>query len=48
MVPSENKAQAVYRTLNGKIDEECPATILRTKEKAVLYLDSASASLLKL
>ncbi len=48
MVPAENKAQAVYRTLNGKIDEECPATILRTKEKAVLYLDSASASLLKL
>ena len=44
MVPAENKAQAVYRTLNGDIDEECPATILRTKEKAVLYLDKESAS----
>ena len=48
MVPAENKTEAVYRTLNGEIDEECPATILRTKEKAVLYLDEASASKLKL
>ena len=46
MVPGENKAKAVYRTLNGEINEECPATILRTKEKAELYLDKASASLL--
>ena len=48
MVPAENKAKAVFRTLNGDIDEECPATILRTKENAVLYLDEASASLLQL
>ena len=48
MVPAENKAKAVYRTLNGEIDEECPATILRTKEKAVLYLDKASASLIEI
>ena len=47
MVPAENKAKAVKRTLDGEIDEECPATILRTKEKAVLYLDEASASLIK-
>ena len=47
MVPAENKAEAVYRTLNGEIDEECPATILRTKDKAILYLDKASASKLK-
>ncbi len=46
MVPGENKAKAVYRTLNGEITEECPATILKTKDKAVLYLDKASASLL--
>ena len=46
MVPAENKAKAVKRTLNGEIDEECPATILRTKEKAILYLDKASASLI--
>ena len=48
MVPAQNKAKAVERTLNGKIDEECPATILRTKEKSLLYLDEASASLIKL
>ncbi|MDD2475093.1 MAG: glucosamine-6-phosphate deaminase [Dysgonamonadaceae bacterium] len=46
MVPAENKAVAVERTLNGEINEECPASILRTKENAVLYLDKASASLL--
>lgn len=46
MVPAKNKAEAVYRTLNEEISEKCPATILRTKEDAVLYLDKASASLL--
>ena len=46
MVPAENKAEAVYHTLNNNISEECPATILRTKEGAILYLDHDSASLL--
>ena len=46
MVPAENKAKAVHRTLHGEIDEECPATILRRKEKAILYLDKDSASLI--
>jgi 6-phosphogluconolactonase/Glucosamine-6-phosphate isomerase/deaminase len=46
MVPATNKAEAVYRTLNDGISEECPATILRTKEDAILYLDRESASLL--
>jgi glucosamine-6-phosphate deaminase len=46
LAPSTNKAQAVYRTLNNCIDEKCPASILRTKENAKLYLDSGSASLL--
>lgn len=46
MVPARNKAEAVFRTLNDKISEECPATILRTKEDAILYLDEESASLL--
>lgn len=45
-VPSTNKAQAVYRTLNNTINEKCPASILRTKENAKLYLDTDSASLL--
>ncbi len=46
MVPAMNKAKAVYNTLNGEISEECPATILRNKEGAILYLDEDSASLL--
>ncbi|MGI6516110.1 MAG: glucosamine-6-phosphate deaminase [Fermentimonas caenicola] len=46
MVPAKNKAKAVYRTLNGEISEECPASILREKEGAILYLDEDSASLL--
>jgi glucosamine-6-phosphate deaminase len=46
MVPGENKAKAVYHTLNDEISEKCPATILRTKEDAILYLDEESASLL--
>ena len=47
MVPATNKAEAVYRTLNGEISEECPAAILRIKQRAILYLDRESASLLK-
>ncbi len=46
MVPARNKAEAVYHTLNDEISEKCPATILRTKEEAILYLDEESASLL--
>ena len=47
MVPAGNKAKAVYHTLNKDITEECPATILRTKKGAVLYLDKESSSLLE-
>jgi len=46
IVPAPTKAKAVYETLNGSIDEHCPASILRTKENAVLYLDADSAKLL--
>ena len=46
IVPAKTKARAVYETINGKVDEHCPASILRTKENAVLYLDSDSAGLL--
>lgn len=46
IVPSALKAPAVYKTLKGEISEKCPATILRTKKDAVLYLDEDSASLL--
>ena len=47
IVPAPTKANAVYETLNGTIDEHCPASILRLQENAILYLDSDSAKLLK-
>jgi glucosamine-6-phosphate deaminase len=46
VVPSKTKAKAVYETLNGPIDERCPASILRRHDSAVLYLDQESSSLL--
>lgn len=46
VVPAKTKAKAVYQTLNGNIEESCPASILRTHHNAVLYLDSDSAQLL--
>jgi glucosamine-6-phosphate deaminase len=48
VVPSRIKAQAVYNTLNGEINESCPASILRTQENAILYLDNDSSTLLNL
>lgn len=46
IVPAPTKANAVYETLNGSIDEHCPASILRLQENAVLYLDNESSKLL--
>ena len=46
IVPAPTKAKAVYETLNGSIDEHCPASILRTHENAKLYLDNESSKLL--
>ena len=46
IVPAITKKQAVYETLNGSIDEHCPASILRTKENCILYLDNESSKLL--
>lgn len=47
IVPASTKAQAVYDTIYGETSESCPASILRTKANAVLYLDSDSAALLE-
>ena len=47
IVPAPTKANAVFETINGTIDEHCPASVLRTQENAILYLDSDSSSLLK-
>lgn len=48
VVPATNKAEAVYRTLNEEISEKCPATILRTKDNVILYLDNESSKKLNL
>jgi glucosamine-6-phosphate deaminase len=45
IVPASTKARAVYETLNGSIDEHCPASVLRTHDNAKLYLDNESARL---
>ena len=47
VVPTERKAQAVYNTLYGEINESCPASILRNQHNATLYLDADSAGELK-
>jgi glucosamine-6-phosphate deaminase len=46
--PGKNKAKAVFNTLNGELNEQCPASILRNHPDAVLFLDKESASLLNL
>ena len=46
IVPAPTKARAVYETLNGSIDEHCPASILRMHNNAKLYLDNESSKLL--
>jgi glucosamine-6-phosphate deaminase len=46
IVPTKNKSIAVERTINGEINSLCPATIMRCHQRATLYLDKDSASLL--
>ena len=41
-VPAPTKARAVGRTVNGEINEECPATIMRRHDSAVMFCDSDS------
>lgn len=45
-VPAPTKAQAVKHMLKDPVNPLCPATILRTKENARLYLDADSANLI--
>jgi len=45
IVPEARKAPAVRRALNGPIEENCPASILRQTAHANLYLDRDSAAL---
>lgn len=44
VVPDERKAEAVFNTINAEISTACPATILRTHNDTILYLDKNSAS----
>lgn len=46
VVPNSRKAKAVKNALCGPVSESCPASILRTHDRADLYLDADSASLL--
>lgn len=46
IVPAPTKAKAVSAMISCEISEKCPATILRTCDNAVLYLDNDSSSLL--
>ncbi len=47
VVPDARKAEAVRGTLQDPIDPACPASALRTPPHCHVYLDSASAGLLK-
>ncbi len=44
VVPAATKCEAVKRTVNDEISEDCPATILRRHKCAVLYCDSQSGA----
>lgn len=41
-VPAATKAWAVEKTVNGEITEECPATIMRKHNNAIMYCDNDS------
>lgn len=44
VVPGELKANAIYHTLNSKMEENHPSTILRKHKNAILYIDENSAA----
>jgi glucosamine-6-phosphate deaminase len=46
VVPAKSKAEAVKRTVCGEISEECPATIMRTKDGCIMYCDMDSSALI--
>ena len=47
LVPDARKAQAVRNSLEGPVTPAVPASILQTHRNTTVYLDTASASLLK-
>ena len=44
VVPAKTKTEAVWRTVNEDISENCPATIMRRHDNAVMYCDSDSGA----
>jgi len=43
-VPELRKAEAVKAALEGPISTSCPASLVRTRDRAFIYLDTSSAS----
>ena len=39
VVPAKTKTEAVWRTVNEEISENCPATIMRRHSAAIMYCD---------
>lgn len=46
MASGSNKADAVYRTVNGDVTESCPASILKNHPDCILIVDKEAAKLL--
>lgn len=46
VVPAPTKANAARATVEGEITEACPASILRTLDNAIMYLDKDSGKYL--
>jgi glucosamine-6-phosphate deaminase len=44
IVPAKTKAGAITRAIKGKIDQSCPASILKDHDHAIMYIDKDSAS----
>jgi glucosamine-6-phosphate deaminase len=44
MVPGPTKQEAVWRTVKQLISPDCPASIMRRHQHAVLYVDKAAAN----
>ncbi|HBT16830.1 MAG TPA: glucosamine-6-phosphate deaminase [Firmicutes bacterium] len=47
IVPGKTKSEAVVKTVKGEISTDCPASILRRHEQAILYLEPDSAEKLQ-
>lgn len=44
VVPAKTKTEAVWRTVNEEISENCPATIMRRHNAAIMYCDKDSGA----